>query len=237
MDPRLFRAVERVCSLAIQLSGNTTSMRETVAAFSLELQMQGMSRHGFRTADAEAIHNLLARTDPNRRTELPRIEKDIFEYLSKSLDVTQLSAAGAMRNVWDSFGRFLTVATRGFEPGGGSKRTSVQQPLDVMADDTWECYKEFFKPWISAASRRTTGRIKTGNMVNCEIVHRIIVEEQFPSDVDRLCCLPPGAALKTFRYELNQFYTGNEVVLPDLAEAPIRVFVYTAPEPLAIAAA
>lgn len=238
MDPRLFRALETVLVQSLQSSGNDPQLRDKLNAFSLEVKMQSMARFGFYSADSEVLSALLRRTDPNRKEEPKRAgTADVFEYLSKVLDGDLYSAALTMKSVWDAFGVFLTTASRGFEKGSGVKRSHVMQPLDVMADETWECYKEFFKPWISAASRRHTPRIRSGNVINSELVHRVIVEEQFPATIDQLLGLAPGAALKTLRLELKMLYAGEVVVS---AEDTPRVYIAPDPSPaegIAVAAA
>ena len=211
IDPRIFRAIEKVAVQAIQQSGNDKTVRDALAALSLEIKMQSMARFGFYTADSEVLSNILRRTDPDRKVEQQtRAERDVFEHLKEILDMDAYASALLLRDVWDAFGRFLNIASRsGFE-GGGARRTKVMQPLDVMSDDTWETYKDFFKPWITAASRRHTPRLRNGTILNSEVVHRILVEETFPAVCDQLLGLAPGAALKTLRYELKMVSSGGQ---------------------------
>lgn len=231
IDPRLFQRLETVLSQALQSSGNDPRLRETMNAFSLEVKMQSMSRFGYITTDSEVLSTFLRKTDPNHKEGVRKPEGDIFEYLQKVLESDCYGAALTMREVWDCFGRFLQVASRGFERGGGAKRSTVMQPLDVMPDEVWEIYKDNFKPWISAASRRRTPRLGTGNVINAEIVHRVIVMEQFPAQIDGYLGLARGQALKTLKIELALLYAPVE---RPLEEDTIRSL--TMPEEPAVAA-
>lgn len=232
IDPFVYKAFEAVIAQAIQTTNNEQRFREALINFSVQMRNRAVAKFGFVTADSEALSALLRATDPKKRDGRPRGELDIMEYLDGILDPNHAEAAHAVQDIWTAFSTFLSVSARDYEPKSRALKATSPQPLDVMSEDTWEAYKEWFKPWLSAATRRRVDRrFNRGTVQHSEIVHRILVQEEFPATVDSCYNLRAGAALTVLQQEMSFLAFGPAM---PATEGMIRVYVAPPePEPLA----
>lgn len=211
LNPRLFRALEKLCVAAISCSDNHPLVRAAVASISLELRLSAQSMHGHETVDAMAIHGLLKKTDPNRpahKAPASRLSPLTELEARHKLGPSQLSAAQVIQVVWRAFGKFLTISGRGYDKGSGQvTRARALQPMDVMGQEVWETYRNLYCPWYEKASRRSVNR-KVGRVAVTEVVFKIVLPDYdlHPHEVDQLYGLKPGDALKTLRHELGIFF-------------------------------
>lgn len=221
VDPRVFRKLESLCSIAIKFGDNHPQVREAIASLNIEMRKVSGEHYGHDSIDVTTLTQLLKRTDPNKpiQHQQPAPMRDPIDVLelNRVLDSNQVNAADSIRTVWQAFGRCLTVSGRGYDRGGGSmRRATALQPLDVMGDDTWALYKETFVPWYTRAKEQKVGCKVTGNVTKLQIVFRVVIDEYFPEAVDKFLFLEDGTSLKVLRGQLSRFFN-PEPFVPALA--------------------
>jgi len=210
-DPRVFKKLEALCAIAIAASKNDPVVRAAIASLNIEMRTVAGERIGHDGIDNTVLSQLLKRTDPNKPMgHVPpapmRDPIDVLE-LNGVLEPVHVSAARGMRDIWQAFGRCLTVSGRGYErSGGGVKRASALQPLDVMGEETWEFYKEVFTPWYNTVKNLTISKKTTGNVKAFDIIFRIVIDEYFPDAVDSFMQLESGTALRVMKTHLGRFF-------------------------------
>ena len=214
IDPRVFRKLEALCSIALQYGQNHSQVRDAIAALNLEMRKVSGERLGHDGVDVSALSQLLKRTDPNKPLvhKAPAPLRDPVDILAREgkLDAVQENAASCIREVWNAFGRCLTVSGRGYDRGGGGiRRASALQPLDVMGEDTWALYQGTFVPWYNRAKEAKVGCQSTGNVTRLQIVFRVVIDEFFPEQVDKFLRLEGGTALRVVQGQLASFFTGE----------------------------
>lgn len=208
MDPRVFKKIESLCVAALQYSANP-QVRQAVVSLNLEMCLLADSRHGHKTVDCTTLGQLLKRTDPDKPIhQAPAPQRDPMDVLEKMgvIYPSHVSAGEVMREVWTAFGRCLTVSGRGHGGGGVLRRSSALQPMDVMGQETWDIYKDCYKPWQDRAMARTVPCKDTGNTTAFRIVYAVVIDEHFPNSVDNFMQLEPGKALSVLKHELGHFF-------------------------------
>lgn len=213
IDPRVFRKLESLCSIALQYGDNHPNVRDAIAALTIEMRKVSGEHLGHDGVDVSAISQLLRRTDPKKPLvhQAPAPLRDPVDILErdKKLDAVQVNAASCIREVWKAFGRCLTVSGRGYDRdgGGGIRRASALQPLDVMGEDTWDMYQRVFIPWYNRAKDAKVGCKVTGNVTKLQITFRVVVDEYFPEQVDKFMTLDEGTTLKVVQGQLARFFS------------------------------
>lgn len=227
IDPVLFKALEQLITQGMHLTNNDQRFRDRVIALSSAVRKRAVDIHGFITADSEMLSGLLRATDSKQRDGRRFGELDVMEYIDKTLDLELAGWAHNVQSIWLSFSKFLSVSAIDYEPKARNTRAAAPQPLDVMHDDIWEAYKEWFTPWLTQASRRRTPtKYHRGTVQNSEIIHHILVLEQLPEMVDAAFGLKAGTALAVLIAEMKEL-AGPPVKSSEAGEG---IRVYIAPE-------
>lgn len=211
LNPKLFKALEAVCKNAVNYSGNHKLVRDSVANLTLLLQQEAPEL----TVEVAALRGFLHRTDPSfefaasfRSAEQPngrpKLRTDPIEILglepNPSLDSEQISAATAIKKVWNSFGRYLTVAARNLD--GTSYHGRALDPLSVMSEETAILWKQAYVPWVTKAKKTWIGR---SGCHEAEITLAVVIECIHPHELDSRFRLKTGTALLALQHQLDRF--------------------------------
>ena len=201
VSPKLFKAVELLCKNALSYSGNSKAVRDAVSNLTLLLQ-QETSEY---SVEVVALRNLLKRA--NQEFDRPALRLDPVQELGlgsyPKLDSSQQEAALKIKQIWTSFGKFLTMAAKNLESNGGYKGRSLD-PVSVMSDETAKLWRSCYVPWYEQAKRTYVGR---SGVNEAEITLYVAVEGIFPHEVERRFGLKPGAALEVLQRQLRLFQT------------------------------
>lgn len=226
-SPAVYRAVEQVCKDAIAYSSNHPGLRRSMVQLCHELRIQAEASIGYHSPEVISLMQLLRRTDP-ALVEKPVSVPSPIELLHKNrqLSLDQVNAANTIRQVWYAFSRFLTVTGTRYQhdPSGGTKRTKVIQPLEVMNEETYETWMTIYGPWASHAVQKKLSTTR-GPLNHVSIVLSIVLQDFHPRDLDRAYRLPRNACLTVLRAELDAFGTIPRREKPELPDALLKKVV------------
>ncbi len=212
LNPKLFKSMELVCKNAINYSGNHKLVRDSVANLILILQQESSEL----TVEIAALRQFLRRTNPNfdfsansRSAEepegRPKLRSDpiytLGEEPNPKIDSDQISAALAIRRVWTAFGKYIGVAARNLDAGGGYRGRALD-PLSVMSDEVAILWKESYCPWVEKAKRTWIGR---SGITEAEVTLAVVVESIHPHELEARFRLKPDTALLALKNQLDRF--------------------------------
>lgn len=212
MPPAIFDQVLKLSKKLLQVSPDQIT-RDQVAKLALTFRQEAFGRHGHDTPETFAFADMLFTTTsggfkpkPPRPDSLTHIAN--YRRRESRLDAFQEDAADWIIKVWQAYGRGLMIAGRGFE-GGGSRRSQVVQPVEVMGEDIWEHYQARYKPWYRAITGVLVDRRKAGSKLTvASLVFRILVEDVYPEELDGHFALLKGTCLKVLKLALSA-YSGD----------------------------
>lgn len=210
LDPKVFKTFESLCKTALTYGDNHPNIRNAVANVLFQLQQQSLSTYGELTIDVLTLQQLFKKTDPRYEHKRPDPEKDPIYELSQGakpkLSPEQQEAASTIRHIWHCFAKFLSVASRNYDTKSGKKHR-VLSPMDIMDQKTYDLYREIYSPWYNKAKQTPIVNYKKQALStnHAYVVITILTQDQFPSNLDKICRLPLGSSLSALQYQLNLF--------------------------------
>jgi len=206
MDPRLFVAIEALARIALDYGGNHAAVRSAVGRVVGELRKMAESKRGHDTVEAIALAKLLERRDGLAVSSEASSLVSTNLYLLRRLSGDQHAAANFIRDIWNAFSRFLTMKAKTMDDSGGARASKPLGPFEVMSQDTYDNWREFYVPWFTEAHQRwVSNRNGSHQYRHTALVMYVVVEDRHPMTVDRGLRLVAGTTLRTIRAELNAF--------------------------------
>jgi hypothetical protein len=199
LNPKVFKAIELVCKHGLSYSNNHSQVKAAVSNLTLLLQQETSEM----SVEVVALRNLLRRS--NDEFDRPALRLDPIQELGQGsypkLDSGQQEAALRIKQVWSSFGKYLTVAAKNLEGNGGYRGRSLD-PISVMSDEVVYLWKEVYCPWYEKAKKTFVAR---SGINEAEITLFICVEGVFPHEVDKRFALPRETSLEVIQRQLKEF--------------------------------
>lgn len=199
VNPRTFKALEILCKHALSYSDNHRAVRDAVASLTLLLQQETSEV----SVEVVALRNLLKRS--NDEFDRPALRLDPVQELGQGtypkLDSGQQEAALKIKQVWSSFGKYLTASAKNLE-ANGSYRGRALDPVSVMSDEVANLWRETYCPWYEKAKKTFIAR--TG-LNEAEITLFVAVEGIFPVELDKRFSLNSGTSLEVVQRQLSAF--------------------------------
>jgi hypothetical protein len=200
LEPRIAKALETVCKNALAYGQNHREVRASISNLIVLLEQQ-VSEPCVEIAN---LRNLLKRADPDYSSR-PAAELDpIYELaLGSNPQITadQQAAAYQIKKVWAAFSRYLTVQAKNLESNGGSKSRRLD-PLDAMSTEVARLWKDIYTPWYAKARKSYIAR---SGINEAEIVLKVVVDCQWPHQLDKRFGLTPGSSLIAVQHQLTSF--------------------------------
>lgn len=207
LDIRIFRAIELLVRAAIDYSGNHVQVRTAAIALTHAMKAVAEELHHHDTPDVLSLLSMLRRADP-RFAEVggrpPEAIPLTLMEARRQLTPEQISAARMVLLVWRAFGRLLTVVARSYDGTAGGKRNRVLQPVEVMGEDLYDQWRQYYVPWYNKAN---VLMIKDLSGFPCttraRLVINVVVEDKFPATLDKGLKLKRGTVAEILREELT----------------------------------
>lgn len=209
LPPKVFDLVHQLARRYLQICEHDQPSRELIALLALMMRQEAFARFGHDTLETVAIGKLLVRSAPPARKGRLDALTHISRYRSPRmrLDADQEAAAKHIQTIWQAFGKFLFIAQRGMG-GGGGQRSRALAPMDVMDEDIYQHYREYYVPWYNLAAKTKVKRQDEGNssVTLAGIVFKILVEDVYPESIDAAFALIKGTALKALKAGLSAYF-------------------------------
>lgn len=228
VPPKVFDALTQLCRLYLAAAGDSDAARDYIAKLAFIFRQEAYQRFGHESLETFALAKLMRQTESKWTPKLPRLDSIswIRAYRNKDarLDSSQEEAAECIKRVWTAFGRFMGIAGRGFEGGGGS-RGRVLSPLDVMDQSQWEDYNKIYIPWYERAKITQVDRRRGNSHISlAAIVFKILVDDLYPEELDSSYCLVRGSSLKALKAALSCYWSPEALATFGAPQTPAPVF-------------
>lgn len=200
LEPRIAKALETVCKTALAYGQNHREVRASIGNLIVLLEQQVSEP----CVEVISLRNVLKRAEPGYSSR-PAVELDpIYELASGSnpkLSPDQQAAAYQIKKIWTAFSRYLSVQAKNLESPGGSKGRRLD-PLDSMSAEVARLWQDTYIPWYNKA--RKVYIAKSG-INEGELVLKVVVECDWPHQLDKRFGLPPGSSLTAVQHQLTSF--------------------------------
>lgn len=200
LEPRIAKALETVCKTALAYGQNHREVRASIGNLIVLLEQQ-VSEPCVEVAN---LRNLLKRADPEYSTR-PAVELDpVYELASGAnpkLSPDQQAAAYQIKKIWTAFSRYLSVQAKNLESTGGSKGRRLD-PLDSMSAEVAGLWENQYIPWYNKARKAYIAR---SGINEGEVVLKVVVECEWPHQLDKRFGLAPGSSLTAVQHQLTSF--------------------------------
>lgn len=199
LNPKLFKAVEQVCKNGLSYSDNHKAVKDSISNLIVLLQQETSEM----SVEVTSLRQLLRRS--NDEFDRPSLRLDPVQELGQGtypkLDSGQQEAALKIKQVWSSFGKYLTASAKNLE-ANGSYRGRALDPIAVMSDEVASLWRDTYCPWYEKAKKTFIGR--TG-LNEAEITLFVAVEGVFPQELDKRFSLSVGTSLEVVQRQLSAF--------------------------------
>lgn len=200
LSPRAFKAVEQLAKKALQHSQNHKEVRAAITAIAVLFQNESSEPN----LEVFALRRILKHYG-NQEFERPSQRLDPVYELSHGhkppLDNDQHMAALKIKKVWSGFSHYLNVAAKDYNKSTG-QRGHALDPISVMSDETAYLWRQVYSPWYERAKRKYIDR---SGINEAEVTLAIVVEANFPQELDRRYRLKEGRSLTALQRQLTNF--------------------------------
>lgn len=212
----MFHSLERLCKDALAYGSNHAALRQSMTAFINAIRTEAHKKYGHDTVDVVALTALMQRAEraewhrPEVYVDGQNVAREPIEELFRQahLDAGQRSAATLISDIWNAWGRFLTVAARTYDQKSARTRARALDPWWVMGDEIRELWKDVYQPWYTAAQKKQIATLRGGMVTAAKLVIHVVVVPMFPGQLDRSERLEPGTSLRVLKEELSLLATG-----------------------------